>query len=145
MIYLLLVVPFVLLAVWAGSHVKGSFHRWNQVPMRSGYSGAEAAQAILHGAGIYDVGIEAVPGMLSDHYDPRSRTVRLSEEVLHGRSVAAVAVATKNARAMATMPQMAKTSQKRTHPMMTAMRSPKNAAVVVAEAVAEKASRLTPL
>ena len=93
MSFLILVVPFLLLSLWAGSRVKGTFAKWAQVPIRSGYSGAEAAQAILHGAGIYDVGIEAVPGLLSDHYDPRSKTVRLSDEVLHSRSVGAVAVA----------------------------------------------------
>ena len=93
MTFLLLVIPFILLSVWAASRVKGSFRKWSHVPIRSGYSGAEAAQIILRGAGIHDVTIEGVPGMLSDHYDPRSKTVRLSEEVLNGRSVAAVAVA----------------------------------------------------
>ena len=91
--YLIIMAPFLLLSVWAASRVKGTFAKYNQVPIRSGYSGAEAAQAILSGAGIHDVRIESVPGMLSDHYDPRAKAVRLSEEVLNGRTAATVAVA----------------------------------------------------
>ncbi len=77
----------------AGSRVKGTFKKYNQTPIRSGYSGAQAAQAILRAAGIHDVGIKAVPGMLADHYDPRRKQVALSEEVLNGQTPAAVAVA----------------------------------------------------
>ena len=91
--YLIFCVPFVLLSMWAASRVKGTFARYDQTPIRSGYSGAQAAQAILHAVGIRDVGIEAVPGMLADHYDPRKKVVRLSEGVLNGRTPAAVAVA----------------------------------------------------
>jgi Zn-dependent membrane protease YugP len=93
MTYLLLCIPFLLLSMWAAARVKGTFARYNQVPLRSGYSGADAAEAILRAAGVHDVGIAAVPGMLSDHYDPNHKVVRLSEEVLRGRTVAAVAVA----------------------------------------------------
>ena len=91
--YLLFVAPFLLLALWAQFKVKSTFAKYADMPLRSNVSGAEAAQLILRGAGISDVRIEAVPGMLSDHYDPRSRTVRLSENVLRERSAAAVAVA----------------------------------------------------
>ena len=91
--YLLFSLPFLALSIWAASRVKSTFARYNQTPIRSGYSGAQAAQAILHAAGIHDVSIEAVPGMLSDHYDPSKRVVRLSTEVLNGRTPAAVAVA----------------------------------------------------
>jgi hypothetical protein len=90
---LVLTMPFLLLSAWAALRVKGTFARYNQGRVRSGLSGAQAAQAILHSAGIHDVSIEAVPGMLSDHYDPRSKVVRLSTEVLNGRTPAAVAVA----------------------------------------------------
>jgi len=92
-LYLLLTLPFVALSFWASNRVKGSFRRYSQVPIRSGYSGHETAQAMLRGAGIVDVQIESVPGMLSDHYDPTRKVVCLSEEILHGRSAAAVAVA----------------------------------------------------
>ena len=91
--YLLIIAPFAILSVWAASRVKGTFAKYNQTPIRSGYSGADAAQAILSAGGIHDVAIESVPGMLSDHYDPRHKVVRLSNEVLHGRTPAAVAVA----------------------------------------------------
>ncbi|MDA0373055.1 MAG: zinc metallopeptidase [Planctomycetota bacterium] len=92
-LYFLYVGPFLLLALYAQWHVKGTFARYSQVGLRSRISGAEAAQLILRGAGIHGVRVEAVAGMLSDHYDPTSRTVRLSEDVLNARSAAAVAVA----------------------------------------------------
>ncbi len=92
-LYFALIVPFALLAMWASSRVKGTFHKYSKVAIRSGYSGADAARAILQGAGIHDVQIQPVPGMLSDHYDPRRKVVCLSGEILNGRSVAAVAVA----------------------------------------------------
>ena len=91
--FLLLMIPLMALSWWAQSRVKGTFKKYNQTPIRSGYSGAQAAQAILRAAGIHDVGIKAVPGMLADHYDPRRKKVALSEEVLNGQTPAAVAVA----------------------------------------------------
>jgi uncharacterized protein len=92
-VYLLILAPFFLLALWASSRVKSTFRKYSKVPIRSGFSGAQTAQAMLQGAGIHDVSIESVPGMLSDHYDPRAKVVRLSDDILHGRSAAAVAVA----------------------------------------------------
>ena len=91
--YLLLMLPLLALSIWASSRVKGTFNKYNKVPIRSGCSGAQAAQAILQAAGIHDVGIKVVPGMLSDHYDPIHKQVGLSEEVLNGTTPAAVAVA----------------------------------------------------
>lgn len=91
--YILILLPFAVLAMWASARVKGTFAKYSKVPLRSGYSGADAAAAILQGAGIHDVRIEGVPGMLSDHYDPRAKAVCLSKDILHGRSAAAVAVA----------------------------------------------------
>ncbi len=92
-LYLLLMLPFGLLAMWASSRVKGTFAKYSKVPIRSGFSGADTAAAMLRGAGISDVSIQGVPGMLSDHYDPSRKLVCLSEEILNGRSAAAVAVA----------------------------------------------------
>jgi Zn-dependent membrane protease YugP len=92
-LYLLVMAPFLLLSIWASMKVKGTFHAHNQQPIRSGVTGAEAAAMILRGAGIQDVGIAEVPGMLSDHYDPLHKRVVLSSEILHGRTPAAVAVA----------------------------------------------------
>ena len=92
-LFLIVVLPFAALAFWASSRVKGTFKKYNKIPIRSGFSGAETAQAMLHGAGIHDVTIESVPGMLSDHYDPQAKVVRLSDDILNGRTAAAVAVA----------------------------------------------------
>ncbi|MBK8975123.1 MAG: zinc metallopeptidase [Planctomycetes bacterium] len=91
--YFLFVGPFMLLALWAQWRVKGTFARYAEMPLRQRLSGAEVAQLILRGAGIHDVSIEAVPGMLSDHYDPQAKSVRLSADVLQARTVAAAAVA----------------------------------------------------
>src|SRR5688572_15765813 len=92
MLWILSIVLF-LVTIWATFAVKSTFAKYNKVPIRSGVSGAEAAAAILRAAGVEGVGIKSVPGMLADHYDPQHRVVVLSEEVLHSRTAAAVAVA----------------------------------------------------
>lgn len=81
------------ISLWAQSRVKGTFTRWAQVPIRSGMTGFEAARQMLDRNGLYDVQVEPVRGMLSDHYDPIKRVVRLSEPVYYERSISAVAVA----------------------------------------------------
>ena len=91
--YLLIFVVSMALAGLAAARVKATFHRWSQVRSRSGYSGAQVAEAILRANGITDVTVEAVHGTLTDHYDPRSKTLRLSEPVYHSNSVAALGVA----------------------------------------------------
>ena len=91
--YLLIMAPFLVLSLWAASRVKGTFAKYDKTPIRSGYSGADAAQAILTAAGIHDVRIEPAHGLLSDHYDPMHKVVHLSPDVLQGRTAAAVAVA----------------------------------------------------
>jgi Zn-dependent membrane protease YugP len=91
--YFLIVGPFFLLAMYAQSKVMGTFRENNQQPIRSGTSGREAAEMILRAAGLQDVRIGRVPGMLSDHYNPETREVMLSDEILEGRTPAAVAVA----------------------------------------------------
>ncbi len=80
-------------ALWAQFRVMGTFQRFSRVPAGVGLTGAEAAARILEGAGLWDVRIEPVRGMLSDHYDPRTRTLRLSPEVYGTASVAALGVA----------------------------------------------------
>ncbi len=90
--YLIYMLPFMLLAGWAAIKVKSTFAKYSQVPARSGISGAEAARMILNAAGIHDVSIRPVPGLLSDHYNPMDKTLNLSEEVLNDRSLAAVGV-----------------------------------------------------
>lgn len=91
--YLLLMAPFLLLGLWAQSRVKGSFQQWSQVRASSGRTGAEVARAILDRNGLHHVEVLHTPGSLSDHYDPRKRTVNLSDDVYSSSSVAAVAVA----------------------------------------------------
>jgi Zn-dependent membrane protease YugP len=92
-LYLILAIPGVLLALWAQLRVKSAVAHWSQVPARRGMTGSQAAAAVLAGAGIDDVKIEQVDGFLSDHYDPRSKTLRLSEANYSGRSVAAFGIA----------------------------------------------------
>lgn len=73
--------------------LKRTYRTWHGVPGASGLTGFETARAVLDLNGLREVKVEAVPGLLSDHYDPRDRTVRLSEENYRGSSVAAAAVA----------------------------------------------------
>lgn len=81
------------LSLWASFRVRGTFNKWSKVPIYSGMTGAQAARRMLDANGLYDVPVEAVPGTLSDHYDPLARVVRLSEPVYYQSSISAVAVA----------------------------------------------------
>lgn len=89
--YFIFLAPAFILMLWAQWRVKATFAQAEQVP--ANLSGAAAARHILDAAGLQDVGIEATPGMLSDHYDPSSRVIRLSEGVYSHRNAAAVGVA----------------------------------------------------
>jgi Zn-dependent membrane protease YugP len=91
--YFVFLAPGVLLMLWAQSRVKGAYRKWGQVRNMSGLTGAQAARAVLDANGLIDVPIEAVPGDLTDHYDPRKRALFLSQGVFGVPSVAAVAVA----------------------------------------------------
>jgi Zn-dependent membrane protease YugP len=92
-IYFLFLLPGILLAMWAQWRVQSAYAEASQIPTRSGYSGAEAAAALLHRAGVPDVRIEPTEGFLSDHYVPGERVLRLSPDVYSGRSLAAVGIA----------------------------------------------------
>jgi Zn-dependent membrane protease YugP len=81
------------LSLWASFRVRGTFGEWAQVPARSGMTGAQAARRMLDANGLYDVAVEPVAGTLTDHYDPISRTVRLSEPVYYDSSISAISVA----------------------------------------------------
>ncbi|MFC3883436.1 zinc metallopeptidase [Bacillus songklensis] len=81
------------LSIWAQFKVKGNFNKWVEVPTRTGLTGAEVARRILDSKGLHHVPVEVVPGTLSDHYDPLSRVVRLSESVYYGASIASISVA----------------------------------------------------
>lgn len=90
-LYFVAIAPAVLLAMWAQWRVRASFAAASQEP--APLTGAAAARYILDSAGATDVEIEAVPGTLTDHYDPQKKVLRLSAEVFDRRSLAAVGIA----------------------------------------------------
>lgn len=91
LLYFAMILPPFLLGLYAQWKVKSSFAEMSKIQARM--SGAESARRMLDSAGLYDVQIERVGGHLSDHYDPRAKVLRLSEQVYDGRSMAAVGVA----------------------------------------------------
>ena len=90
---IILVLIGAALSMWASSRVNGTFQRYSRVRSMTGMTGAEAATRLLHSQGIYDVTVQPVRGQLTDHYDPRTKTVNLSEAVYSQTSVAAIGVA----------------------------------------------------
>lgn len=92
-LYFILALPALLLGLWAQSRVRSAFGRYSRVRSASGMTGAQAARRILDMNGLQNVDIERVQGMLSDHYDPRSKILRLSPDVYGTPSLAAVGVA----------------------------------------------------
>ncbi|NOX61119.1 MAG: zinc metallopeptidase [Chloroflexi bacterium] len=92
-LWLILALPGLLLGLYAQMRVKSAFSKYSQVRNSRGLTGAQAARVILDHYGLYDVRIEETQGMLSDHYDPRSKTLRLSPDVGRSPTIAAVGVA----------------------------------------------------
>lgn len=90
---IVLVLIGALISMWASGRVQSTFQKYSRVRSMSGMTGAEAAKRLLHSQGIYDVTVQAVRGNLTDHYDPRTKTVNLSEAVYSQTSVAAIGVA----------------------------------------------------
>jgi Zn-dependent membrane protease YugP len=88
-----LVLIGVILSLWASARVKSTYAKYSGERSLSGMTGAQAAQRILSMAGIYDVTVRHVSGNLTDHYDPRNKTLNLSDAVYGSASVAAVGVA----------------------------------------------------
>lgn len=88
-----LVLIGALICLMASANVKSTFNRFSKMRSMSGMSGAQAAERILKAAGIYDVRVQHVSGNLTDHYDPRNKTLSLSDTVYDSASVAAVGVA----------------------------------------------------
>lgn len=82
-----------MLSLAASSRVNSTFSRYSKVRSTTGMTGAEAARRLLQSQGIYDVSVQSVTGSLTDHYDPRTKTVNLSESVYGSASVAAIGVA----------------------------------------------------
>lgn len=91
--YLLLVVPALLFSLFAQFKVKNSFNKYSRIRNTKGMTGADVAKSILERSGLYDVRIERVAGELTDHYDPRTKVVRLSQSVYGSDSIAAIGVA----------------------------------------------------
>lgn len=93
MLYLFLVIPGMLLTLWAQFQVKNTYNKYAQIGSSMGMTGAEVAEKILQEMGINNVSVEPVAGELTDHYDPSAKAVRLSEVVYGSTSLAAAAVA----------------------------------------------------
>lgn len=92
-LYFVFALPPLLLGLWAQFRVKSAFRKYAEVRTNSGINGAEAARRLLERGGLANVTIEATRGMLSDHYDPRHKALRLSEDVYNLPSIASVGVA----------------------------------------------------
>ncbi|MCC5839914.1 MAG: zinc metallopeptidase [Opitutales bacterium] len=91
--FLVLIVPTIILGIYAQMKVQGTYNHWVKVPSRSRITGREAAEYVLRKAGIHDVAIRSTRGHLTDHYDPSKKELVLSEENYSGRSLAALGVA----------------------------------------------------
>lgn len=89
--YLYLIIPAFIISLFAQFKMKSTFSKYSKI--YSGLSGAEAAERVLHAHGVYDVRIERVSGNLTDHYDPKTNVIRLSDSVYSSATVAAVGVA----------------------------------------------------
>ena len=90
---MVLLIPAMILAMYAQMKVNSTYHHYSQIASQRGMTGADVARYILNKNGLYDIPIERVQGQLSDHYDPRSRVVRLSQGVYDSTSIAALGVA----------------------------------------------------
>jgi uncharacterized protein len=92
-VFLICTVIPLLFGLWAQMQVRRTFKRYSEVPTSNGMTGAQAAASVLSASGVTGVSIRPVAGRLSDHYDPRSRTLNLSEDVGQAATVAALGVA----------------------------------------------------
>lgn len=90
---IIILIPALLLSLWAQAKVKSTFARYKEVKSSMGYTGADAARALLDSNGLADIPIEVISGNLTDHYDPSSKKMRLSHDVYYGNSIAAIGVA----------------------------------------------------
>ncbi len=91
--YVIVVMPFLILSLWASANVNSTFRKYSQQYSIRGISGAQAAQRVLSANGVYGVRIERVSGNLTDHFDPRGNVIRLSDSVYDSTSTAAIGVA----------------------------------------------------
>ena len=91
--YLLFMLPAFILMLVVQSYVNSAYKKWSRVQARSRFTGAQAAERLIQRGGLYQVRVEGVAGKLSDHYDPRTKVLRLSQGVYQGNSVASLAIA----------------------------------------------------
>lgn len=91
--YIFWVLPAVIFAIWAGARVSATFQKYSAQLSHLGLSGSQAARKVLEAAGVYQVQIEKTGGSLTDHYDPRTNIIRLSDSVCDRTSTAAIGVA----------------------------------------------------
>ena len=90
---MLILLPALILSFYAQYKVQSTFNRYIRIANYGGYTGAEVARRILDAMGLGDIPVDRVGGYLSDHYDPRKKVLRLSDEVYNGRSIASIGVA----------------------------------------------------
>ncbi len=91
--YILFMIPGLLFMLWAQSKVKGAYQKYSKVQNTAGITGAQAARRVLDSQGLQEVTIEPIKGELTDHYDPRTRVLRLSQGVYGVPSIAAIGIA----------------------------------------------------
>lgn len=91
--YLVLVLPCLILSLWASARVNSTFKKYSSQISSRRITGAQAAQRVLHGSSVYGVRIERISGELTDHYDPKTNVIRLSDSVYDSISTAAIGVA----------------------------------------------------
>lgn len=91
--YIIYIALLMIIPIWAQSKVKKTYKKYSKKATSSQMTGAEVARKILNDNGIYDVDIEVTKGVLSDHYDPRKKVLRLSKDIYHGQSMASSAIA----------------------------------------------------
>src|SRR6476620_5017460 len=96
-LFWVLVLPGLLLGTYAQWRIKANVAKYSQVGTKDGVTGAEVARRLLDSQGLQDVKVEATPGMLTDHYDPRTKILRLSQDVYFTPSVAAAGIAANEA------------------------------------------------
>lgn len=92
-LYIIFSLPALLLGLWAQAKVRSAFKKYSRVRSYTGMTGEQVARRFLDSQGLYDVAVEQVGGFMSDHYDPRRRTLRLSQNTYQGNSLAAAGVA----------------------------------------------------
>ncbi len=91
--YLMYMIPAFILMAITSWYVKAAYNKWSRVPAQSRLTGTQAAQRLISTSGLYGVQIQTVAGQMTDHYDPRNKTLFLSSGVANGTSVASLAIA----------------------------------------------------